>query len=134
MFGSLFVFFFKQKTAYEVRISDWSSDVCSSDLAAGLAGAAVAGDALGAGRDFGRAVATAARRPAADAGAGAAARGDAECRDGWRRRRAATGVRGRRAGHALPRRAPTPRRTSAGTAEPPTRPCQALRRNTTPTP
>src|SRR3546814_17775028 len=28
---SLF-FFFKQKTAYEVRISDWSSDVCSSDL------------------------------------------------------------------------------------------------------
>src|SRR3546814_3559145 len=29
-----FVFFFKQKTAYELRISDWSSDVCSSDLAA----------------------------------------------------------------------------------------------------
>src|SRR3546814_6334160 len=27
-----FFFFFKQKTAYEVRISDWSSDVCSSDL------------------------------------------------------------------------------------------------------
>src|SRR3546814_4669280 len=27
-----FIFFFKQKTAYEVRISDWSSDVCSSDL------------------------------------------------------------------------------------------------------
>src|SRR3546814_10208371 len=26
------IFFFKQKTAYEVRISDWSSDVCSSDL------------------------------------------------------------------------------------------------------
>src|SRR3546814_3600112 len=26
-------FFFKQKTAYELRISDWSSDVCSSDLA-----------------------------------------------------------------------------------------------------
>src|SRR3546814_6493184 len=26
------VFFFKQKTAYEMRISDWSSDVCSSDL------------------------------------------------------------------------------------------------------
>src|SRR3546814_681577 len=45
MFGSLvvsfghfsflfFVFFFKQKTAYEMRISDWSSDVCSSDEAA----------------------------------------------------------------------------------------------------
>src|SRR3546814_6932160 len=30
----MFIFcFFKQKTAYEVRISDWSSDVCSSDLA-----------------------------------------------------------------------------------------------------
>src|SRR3546814_5454785 len=31
MFFFLF-FFFKQKTAYEMRISDWSSDVCSSDL------------------------------------------------------------------------------------------------------
>src|SRR3546814_9386458 len=31
MFFLLF-FFFKQKTAYEMRISDWSSDVCSSDL------------------------------------------------------------------------------------------------------
>src|SRR3546814_3532928 len=30
----ILVFFFKQKTAYEMRISDWSSDVCSSDLAA----------------------------------------------------------------------------------------------------
>src|SRR3546814_9999986 len=29
----LIVFFFKQKTAYVLRISDWSSDVCSSDLA-----------------------------------------------------------------------------------------------------
>src|SRR3546814_19793808 len=28
----MFCFFFKQKTAYEMRISDWSSDVCSSDL------------------------------------------------------------------------------------------------------
>src|SRR3546814_4157350 len=28
-------FFFKQKTAYEMRISDWSSDVCSSDLGVG---------------------------------------------------------------------------------------------------
>src|SRR3546814_6316032 len=27
-----FIFFFKQKTAYEMRIRDWSSDVCSSDL------------------------------------------------------------------------------------------------------
>src|SRR3546814_9837601 len=34
-FGRVFVLivFFKQKTAYEMRISDWSSDVCSSDLA-----------------------------------------------------------------------------------------------------
>src|SRR3546814_4676551 len=35
-YGVLFefcFFFFKQKTAYEMRISDWSSDVCSSDLA-----------------------------------------------------------------------------------------------------
>src|SRR3546814_1030815 len=32
MYLVLFVFFFKQKTAYEMRISDWSSDVCSSDL------------------------------------------------------------------------------------------------------
>src|SRR3546814_2781801 len=30
--GGTWVFFFKQKTAYEMRISDWSSDVCSSDL------------------------------------------------------------------------------------------------------
>src|SRR3546814_4974173 len=28
----MYCFFFKQKTAYELRISDWSSDVCSSDL------------------------------------------------------------------------------------------------------
>src|SRR3546814_7698219 len=28
----MYVFFYKQKTAYEVRISDWSSDVCSSEL------------------------------------------------------------------------------------------------------
>src|SRR3546814_9259584 len=36
VFSMLFVFFFfKQKTAYEMRISDWSSDVCSSDLLEG---------------------------------------------------------------------------------------------------
>src|SRR3546814_17620438 len=34
-------FVFKQKTAYEMRISDWSSDVCSSDLEEAEAGAAV---------------------------------------------------------------------------------------------
>src|SRR3546814_9863728 len=38
-----FFFFFKQKTAYEMRISDWSSDVCSSDLT--IAGCASIGDA-----------------------------------------------------------------------------------------
>src|SRR3546814_11224816 len=48
-------FFFKQKTAYEMRISDWSSDVCSSDLAetgvgriiGGLEPAVVEAEALG---------------------------------------------------------------------------------------
>src|SRR3546814_4974570 len=39
MFSCCFFFFFKQKTAYEMRISDWSSDVCSSDLVAPGAGA-----------------------------------------------------------------------------------------------
>src|SRR3546814_9834292 len=42
-------FFFKQKTAYEMRISDWSSDVCSSDLSSTL-GIAV-DDSRGAGLD-----------------------------------------------------------------------------------
>src|SRR3546814_2948814 len=32
LLGYCYFFFFKQKTAYELRISDWSSDVCSSDL------------------------------------------------------------------------------------------------------
>src|SRR3546814_10638087 len=32
VFIRILFFFFKQKTAYEMRISDWSSDVCSSDL------------------------------------------------------------------------------------------------------
>src|SRR3546814_17735409 len=35
---AFFFFFFKQKTAYEMRISDWSSDVCSSDLLGFTAG------------------------------------------------------------------------------------------------
>src|SRR3546814_16780451 len=43
----VFFFFFKQKTAYELRISDWSSDVCSAGLASDqvgkLAGQAIAG-------------------------------------------------------------------------------------------
>src|SRR3546814_6248594 len=43
-----FVFFFKQKTAYEMRISDWSSDVCSSDLKNGVlvGGIGVMGDGV----------------------------------------------------------------------------------------
>src|SRR3546814_12673213 len=35
VFVVILFFFFKQKTAYEMRISDWSSDVCSSDLRSG---------------------------------------------------------------------------------------------------
>src|SRR3546814_6011293 len=58
MFDVLF-FFFKQKTAYEMRISDWSSDVCSSDLArrhvvgaAGYVGFVTTGDLALGGRGF----------------------------------------------------------------------------------
>src|SRR3546814_7078237 len=39
----ILLFFFKQKTAYEMRISDWSSDVCSSDLGADAAARLVLG-------------------------------------------------------------------------------------------
>src|SRR3546814_1074779 len=39
-------FFFKQKTAYEMRISDWSSDVCSSDLLGAQGGVVLGTDAL----------------------------------------------------------------------------------------
>src|SRR3546814_1590307 len=48
------VFFFKQKTAYEMRISDWSSDVCSSDLNAPAAIERLAelGVPFNAGEDF----------------------------------------------------------------------------------
>src|SRR3546814_1198702 len=48
------VFFFKQKTAYEMRISDWSSDVCSSDLLGAqhtFTGAGFRLDDFGLGRD-----------------------------------------------------------------------------------
>src|SRR3546814_9770799 len=56
MSGFVF-FFFKQKTAYEMRISDWSSDVCSSDLARARAhvgdqGGGIAGQRRG-GQGFG---------------------------------------------------------------------------------
>src|SRR3546814_15580233 len=53
VFVLCFFFFFKQKTAYEMRISDWSSDVCSSDLFA-LKQAKAAIDV--AGKDFQKAV------------------------------------------------------------------------------
>src|SRR3546814_5747379 len=50
----LFLFcFFKQKTAYEMRISDWSSDVCSSDLICQLRYGIAAGD-QGREQTFGR--------------------------------------------------------------------------------
>src|SRR3546814_5189890 len=39
-------FFFKQKTSYEMRISDWSSDVCSSDLPRNKSGVTVGGGLL----------------------------------------------------------------------------------------
>src|SRR3546814_15978641 len=45
-----FFFFFKQKTAYEMRISDWISDVCSSDLFERAGHAAALGHAAPAGR------------------------------------------------------------------------------------
>src|SRR3546814_13560839 len=47
-------FFFKQKTAYEMRISDWSSDVCSSDLpsAAPTDGASAGGQRMRTGEEF----------------------------------------------------------------------------------
>src|SRR3546814_15044783 len=51
MCGIVF-YFFKQKTAYEMRISDWSSDVCSSDLV--LAHAACCGPVVGVGEVDGR--------------------------------------------------------------------------------
>src|SRR3546814_374673 len=72
----VFFFFFKQKTAYEMRISDWSSDVCSSDLdpQADLAGRARARE-LGACR--------ARRLPHSPRAGGArAARGPARARPG----------------------------------------------------
>src|SRR3546814_11182437 len=45
MWFFILVFFFKQKTAYEMRISDWSSDVCSSDLVTAKTIAAVVEEA-----------------------------------------------------------------------------------------
>src|SRR3546814_9829000 len=44
LFVCVYFFFFKQKTAYEMRISDWSSDVCSSDLSSRVEGGCIASD------------------------------------------------------------------------------------------
>src|SRR3546814_9798162 len=49
-------FFFKQKTAYEMRISDWSSDVCSSDLLLQPAGAGTGQGGIGDHAQFGRGI------------------------------------------------------------------------------
>src|SRR3546814_1811493 len=46
-------FFFKQKPAYEMRISDWSSDVCSSDLGGGVGSGAGWGRGAGGGAALG---------------------------------------------------------------------------------
>src|SRR3546814_1242523 len=50
MLWCVFLFVFKQKTAYEMRISDWSSDVCSSDLGQPGPRAGEEGDAAGVGK------------------------------------------------------------------------------------
>src|SRR3546814_12019694 len=69
-----FFLFFKQKTAYEMRISDWSSDVCSSDLIAALLAWSLryvtvfADDILAARRELDRLEARRDRLVAADAG------------------------------------------------------------------
>src|SRR3546814_12385775 len=52
---NLFFFFFKQKTAYEMRISDWSSDVCSSDIEPAPVPVGPGVDVLAEQRDFLRA-------------------------------------------------------------------------------
>src|SRR3546814_5857796 len=54
--GICYFFFCKQKTAYEMRISDWSSDVCSSDLTGPRHGAAPAARESVDGLDFFRTV------------------------------------------------------------------------------
>src|SRR3546814_10877739 len=72
-FGYCFLFFvFKQKTAYEMRISDWSSDVCSSDLGGALSVAAELHGSGGSGGGSGIAV----RAGGAGSGGGVAAGGD----------------------------------------------------------
>src|SRR3546814_15262681 len=88
-------FFFKQKTAYEMRISDWSSDVCSSDLQF-RPFAAAARTAFGGRRRAGRRRTRLRRQRYARPGSGARGGGRSLSRDGRRR-----GVRDR-AGGLLP--------------------------------
>src|SRR3546814_53650 len=67
-----FFFFFKQKTAYEMRISDWSSDVCSSDLVARRQGVPFEGIWLEASPDLLKQRITARANDASDADAAVA--------------------------------------------------------------
>src|SRR3546814_15485914 len=79
----MFFFFFKQKTAYEMRISDWSSDVCSSDLnpaAVAAAALCVRRAAVAATRAHATAIADAWRRFISVAGRDIAARSAGEHR------------------------------------------------------
>src|SRR3546814_10434207 len=81
----VFFFFFKQKTAYEMRISDWSSDVCSSDLRTAPAALSLPDGLLLAGFPGAPAAASATGRwppamtPGAAAGSGARSRRYCAC-------------------------------------------------------
>src|SRR5213594_4590004 len=72
-------FFFKQKTAYEISVRDWSSDVCSSDLAAGLVGAGQPQRGGGAARGHH----AGAERPQQIGRASCRERGERLCRSRW---------------------------------------------------
>src|SRR3546814_4489091 len=73
----VFFFFFKQKTAYEMRISDWSSDVCSSDLL----GSALAADCVGEAAAAGASAVFVSATGAVAGGAGLCEIGRASCRE-----------------------------------------------------
>src|SRR3546814_12766862 len=78
-------FFFKQKTAYEMRISDWSSDVCSSDLPVVDGLGPAAGDQRGP-RRAGRGLPAARPRQHGDHQLRARRRAGASRQQWWRRR------------------------------------------------
>src|SRR3546814_3161870 len=75
----LYFFFFKQKTAYEMRISDWSSDVCSSDLLG--RGVPAGAGSVGAGPRPGRAARAVRSRRARGSGRPGPEIGRASCRE-----------------------------------------------------